>query len=258
MTNERARAFTLIELLVVVAIIAILIAMLLPILTRVKERARQVACKSNFRQVGLATMLYGTENDRRTPPFKLWSGANAYYKYHSNHDTRIYKVGESGYKKWRNLGIVFRDEIDGRILYCPSQRDMDYQYQSYSNPTFSQMTKLHEPDGTVTSGSVNYTRTGCNFNPYRGFKGDMSARKYQKLSQIDSNTVWVIDLYTERVDASPHRDYAAWNVAMGDGSVHFVRDKVAFSYLMINADALHGNNPGKNNEFLDLIIDSQQ
>ena len=55
--------FTLIELLVVIAIIAILAAMLLSALAKAREKARQISCTSNLKQLGLSTAMYTNDND---------------------------------------------------------------------------------------------------------------------------------------------------------------------------------------------------
>lgn len=52
------KAFTLVELLVIIAILAVLMALLLPGLQKARNRARFVACRSNLRQLGIATALY--------------------------------------------------------------------------------------------------------------------------------------------------------------------------------------------------------
>ncbi|MGI5819081.1 MAG: DUF1559 domain-containing protein [Armatimonadota bacterium] len=57
------RGFTLIELLVVIAIIAILAAILFPVFARAREKARQITCASNHKQMGLAFFMYNADYD---------------------------------------------------------------------------------------------------------------------------------------------------------------------------------------------------
>ncbi len=65
-TNNR-KAFTLIELLVVIAIIAILAAILFPVFAQARAKARQTACLSNMKQIGLAVVQYTQDYDEMMP-----------------------------------------------------------------------------------------------------------------------------------------------------------------------------------------------
>ncbi|MEO1498365.1 MAG: DUF1559 domain-containing protein [Planctomycetota bacterium] len=62
------RGFTLVELLVVIAIVGVLIGLLLPAVQLAREAARRTQCRSNLRQIALATQQYHDANGRLPPP----------------------------------------------------------------------------------------------------------------------------------------------------------------------------------------------
>jgi prepilin-type N-terminal cleavage/methylation domain-containing protein/prepilin-type processing-associated H-X9-DG protein len=74
-TNNRKQGFTLIELLVVIAIIAILAAILFPVFAQAREKARQTACLSNMKQIGLGFMMYSQDYDETMPAAFAQNGA---------------------------------------------------------------------------------------------------------------------------------------------------------------------------------------
>ena len=108
------RGFTLIELLVVIAIIAVLLAILMPAMSKIKEIARETACKSNLKNVGLAVQMYLDDYERKIPHTQ----SSNQHRWFENDDVTYRRLGSSG-TYW---GIYYKDYIKGqtKIFGCPS------------------------------------------------------------------------------------------------------------------------------------------
>jgi prepilin-type N-terminal cleavage/methylation domain-containing protein/prepilin-type processing-associated H-X9-DG protein len=61
------RGFTLVEVLVVITIIVVLAAIAVPVSRSLVTRSHAVNCATNLRQIGLATMMYASDNNMTLP-----------------------------------------------------------------------------------------------------------------------------------------------------------------------------------------------
>lgn len=71
LSRRPSTGFTLIELLCVIAIIALLATLTIPAAGNFIERARQVKCSENLRQIFVFTSSAATDNDNRFPKIEI-------------------------------------------------------------------------------------------------------------------------------------------------------------------------------------------
>ncbi len=117
MCNRKTKAFTLIELLVVISVVAILTAILIPALGAARSESRSLACKSNLRQLLLASTGYATEHDGSYVPAAsdLWDRAGL-NRWHGRRKTRDDQFDSL-------LGPLVGYLADGRVKECPAKVD---------------------------------------------------------------------------------------------------------------------------------------
>lgn len=79
MKTRSSHGFTLIEMLVVIAIIALLVSIITPAVNRALEKSRRIACVSNLRSLGQATLGYVVDHKQKIPFLKAPSGPGSGY-----------------------------------------------------------------------------------------------------------------------------------------------------------------------------------
>jgi prepilin-type N-terminal cleavage/methylation domain-containing protein/prepilin-type processing-associated H-X9-DG protein len=117
--NTRGPGFTLIELLVVMAVIAIIAALLLPALSRAQDKAKQIACLNNLKQLQLCWQMYADDYkdilplNPKKPTTNAWILGDVSKSTEATNDTLI-----------RN-GILFPYNQNVGIYRCPADNRLD-------------------------------------------------------------------------------------------------------------------------------------
>ena len=134
--DPRKEAFTLIELLVVIAIIAILAGMLLPAINNAKQKAAQIRCTGNYRQIFLAAAAYASAQ-KEYLPFTMGIGTGLWGPYNL---------------MWKSGDLKLKVKDLGGILHCSlynTEPSLCYGTNSHNNyqiPHYNWNTRIGQCD----------------------------------------------------------------------------------------------------------------
>jgi prepilin-type N-terminal cleavage/methylation domain-containing protein/prepilin-type processing-associated H-X9-DG protein len=125
------KAFTIIELLVVIAIISIIASILFPVFAKAREKARQITCAGNLRQLGMAFQQYTLDNDELLPStYCCGDGVNN--KIGGWVAFNTFPVNDPGGRFDVKLGNLFPYVKNTQVYICPDDAEGQVSGDSYA------------------------------------------------------------------------------------------------------------------------------
>lgn len=226
--NQRHTGFSLMEMLVVISLIVLLISLIMPSLQNAKERARISACSANLNQIGIAVTTYASDYDDRIPPLRQFGGQTQSI----NHWPRWFR--EPGDTRYWNLGQLWIKNYgpDGRMYFCPSQKNSAFTYEAYSTDGF--------PTDVTCDGCANGVRVSYYYNPTTVSLGDRN-RKFKRIADLNSDSLLGLDTI-EGAKSIAHNADPGWNVLAGDTSVGYVVSEAVYNDIVSDPGGLGGTN----------------
>jgi len=168
-TPMKCTGFTLVELLVVIAVVTILVAVVVPVTIQSRNRARNVACLSNLRQLGGALLTYSQDWDDRLPSLSATSFTGSFPSDQWPDGSSATQLRSAISKYVGNSGIY----KCGNDLGAP-----EYGFDSSEGSTFSRAGSSYLPWSAARTGLYGVALNGTRVSSHTPASGYCLLRDY--------------------------------------------------------------------------------
>jgi hypothetical protein len=237
-----------VELLVVIGIIALLISILLPALTKARQQAQIVACASNLRQIGQASIMYANENHDFLPQ-RFRDGVQDIL---GNADRFMYATFDNK--------PAPADDIGGNIgrLIAAAYLGNKHMDKGMNNPAV----KLDDPSwqpvrycpGKLPDGLQLHYGSSYLYNPHWALSsvaGHTDVTWYRQLKSFNKYKALALDLCIDDATISHiQKKTATFNVLFKDGHVSPARDTTVWQSLIGRPVA---GKPARLDDYVDIL-----
>jgi prepilin-type N-terminal cleavage/methylation domain-containing protein/prepilin-type processing-associated H-X9-DG protein len=159
--TARPDAFTLVELLVTIVIVGILAAILLPVLAGARNKAHNILCLNNLRQLGIAARLYAGD-DNATLPAAEFLPSNP-----TNPQKPLPRISDL---LAQYAGRLAGTNASASVFKCPNDSDFyfevegsSYQWNSALNGRRIDLGEKQHTSGIAVSNGVTLWQTNFDF-----------------------------------------------------------------------------------------------
>jgi len=234
-------------------------------LNKAREQARRIVCANDIKQVGIAITAYTSDSDKmpwygeryQNPPPVSGRDTGTIHPFVVYRADQYYGSDTTALRPMRLACLYALNYIsDPKLFYCPSNKNSNYMYKSYTSPgkwgTLPQTYNVTTDNQWVRIGLAYYpiddSLAGAAFTEADGYTGTINVPIYtaKTFTRLSKNSPYLTDVIWSRGDIA-HKSglettatkklvkNGGINALFKDGHVRFVKDeKVSYKLTLVS------------------------